>query len=231
MKIPKLTNRSIHTIKKKLMREEAAKITVDHLNNSDSKLTNQNEIWEIDYKSTSDEEDNDSSDEDEYGKVQYPKPRIASAPGSGGEELGKLEEEKESKKEKKVKDDVVSQIIQKDRKLVIRDLEARLKRIRTWQANIKKYRKQSNITSEEFSDFDKTEDYSWWQGVDDPRGVYFALGTKFSSRYNKGDQLFNCYGRRNNRFLLVNYGFCLRYNKYNSVGFKVFVQFKENAEQ
>lgn len=29
--------------------------------------------------------------------------------------------------------------------------------------------------------------------------------------------------------MLVNYGFCLRYNKYNSLGFKVFVNYEENA--
>lgn len=56
------------------------------------------------------------------------------------------------------------------------------------------------------------------------------MGTKFSSRYLKGDQLFNCYGRRTNRFLLVNYGFCFRNNKYNSLGFKVFVNYKEEGE-
>lgn len=56
------------------------------------------------------------------------------------------------------------------------------------------------------------------------------MGTKFSSHYRKGDQLFNCYGRRTNRFLLINYGFCLRHNKYNSLGFKVFVNF-DNEEQ
>ena len=54
------------------------------------------------------------------------------------------------------------------------------------------------------------------------------MGTKFSSRYKKGDQLFNCYGRRTNRFLLINYGFCLRFNKYNSLGFKVYVTHKED---
>lgn len=52
------------------------------------------------------------------------------------------------------------------------------------------------------------------------------MGTKYKTSYRKGDQLFNCYGLRNNRFLLVNYGFCLRNNKYNSLGFKVFVNIK-----
>ena len=50
------------------------------------------------------------------------------------------------------------------------------------------------------------------------------MGTKFAASYKKGDQLFNCYGRRTSRFLLTNYGFTFRNNKYNSLGFKVFVQ-------
>ena len=89
----------------------------------------------------------------------------------------------------------------------------------------------SSITLDELVTFDETEDYSWWQGIEDDRGIYFAMGTKFSSSYKKGDQLFNCYGRRTNRFLLVNYGFCLRNNKYNSLGFKVFVNYTEKDEK
>lgn len=49
--------------------------------------------------------------------------------------------------------------------------------------------------------------------------------------YRKGDQLFNSYGTRNNRHLITNYGFCLRHNKYNSLGFKVFVNVKDDALQ
>lgn len=54
------------------------------------------------------------------------------------------------------------------------------------------------------------------------------MGTKYKTFFKKGDQLFNCYGRRTNRFLLINYGFCLRHNKYNSLGFKVFVNYNKN---
>lgn len=118
-------------------------------------------------------------------------------------------------------------IINKDKALLRRDLQARLKRIHLMQANLKKLRKLSNLEEDEISDLDKSEDYSWWDGIKDKRGVYFAMGTKFSSRYKKGDQLFNCYGRRTNRFLLVNYGFVLRYNKYNCLGFRVYVTYKE----
>ena len=53
--------------------------------------------------------------------------------------------------------------------------------------------------------------------------MFYAMGTKYKTSYRQGDQLFNCYGLRTNRFLLLNYGFCLRNNKYNSLGFKVFV--------
>jgi len=87
-------------------------------------MSNINDIWELDYKSTSDEEDNDSSDEDEYGKVQYPKPRIQSE----GSDPVPVKEEK--KQEKKQSEDVIMKIIGKDRALIRRDLEARLQRIK-----------------------------------------------------------------------------------------------------
>ena len=67
------------------------------------------------------------------------------------------------------------------------------------------------------------ETFGWWD-YELPH-VYYAMCTKYKNFYKKGDQLFNCYGRRTNRFLLLSYGFCLRHNKYNSLGFKVFVNF------
>ena len=58
------------------MREEALNMTTKQLLQPATALTPCNDIWDQDYKSTSDDEDNDSSDEDEYGKVTYPKPRL-----------------------------------------------------------------------------------------------------------------------------------------------------------
>ena len=62
---------------------------------------------------------------------------------------------------------------------------------------------------------------SWW----DPHlpNCYFAMHNRHRTTYRKGDQLFNSYGVRNNRHLIVNYGFCMARNSYNSLGFKVFV--------
>ena len=49
---------------------------------------------------------------------------------------------------------------------------------------------------------------------------YFINNGKF--RVRKGQQVYNCYGRRNNRFLLMWYGFVLRENAYDSIPIRVF---------
>ena len=51
------------------------------------------------------------------------------------------------------------------------------------------------------------------------------MSTRHRTCYRKGDQLLNSYGARTNRFLLTNYGFAIRKNKYNSLGIKVFVNY------
>jgi len=61
------------------MRDEAYAITSKSLLQPNSALKPNNDIWDIDYKSTSDEEDNDSSDEEDYGKLQYPKVKCTPA--------------------------------------------------------------------------------------------------------------------------------------------------------
>ena len=43
--------------------------------------------------------------------------------------------------------------------------------------------------------------------------------------YLKNDQVFHCYGRRSNNYLLNYYGFCLQNNKYNTLKFKVNIDF------
>jgi len=43
--------------------------------------------------------------------------------------------------------------------------------------------------------------------------------------YQKDDQIFHCYGRRSNRYLLSNYGFCLNTNKYDTLRFKIQLDF------
>lgn len=167
-----------------MLREEAINTTPqDFINQSEddnSSLSRVKDVWHLNYKSTTDEEDNDSDESDEIVK-QYPKMANGNGQSTGSKKV--------SKKVDKPKDevDVIMKLIEKDKSLVRRDLEARLARIRFQQANLKKYRKLSNITAEEITIFDETEDYSWWKGIEDDRGIYFAMGTKFSSKYLKGD--------------------------------------------
>ena len=77
---------------------------------------------------------------------------------------------------------------------------------------------------------ENTENYKNWWDIK-TEGLYFAMNTRHRTAYKKGDQLFNSYGSRTNRFLITNYGFTLRQNKYNSMGFKVFVTSKDDKDQ
>ena len=43
------------------------------------------------------------------------------------------------------------------------------------------------------------------------------VATKRKNTYQAGEQIFNCYGRRSNKFLLVFYGFCFYGNQYDSL--------------
>ena len=58
-------------------------------------------------------------------------------------------------------------------------------------------------TGEDYEDFKK-----WFNT--DLTNCYFAMYARQKTCYKKGDQIFNSYGARDNRFLLTNYGFTLR---------------------
>lgn len=78
-------------------------------------------------------------------------------------------------------------------------------------------------------DEDDEENFAWYN--DEDQGTYFVLCTKYKNVYEKGQQVFHCYGRRTNRFLLLNYGFCLNNNKYNSLSFRIWVNFNWQEER
>lgn len=72
-------------------------------------------------------------------------------------------------------------------------------------------------------DEDDEENFAWYKDSDPD--TYFVLCTKYKNTFAENQQIFHCYGRRTNRFLLLNYGFCLNNNKYNSLSFRVWVNF------
>ena len=49
------------------------------------------------------------------------------------------------------------------------------------------------------------------------KDTYFCLTNMHRQTLKKGEQAYNCYGNRSNRYLLMDYGFAFADNKYNSV--------------
>ncbi len=66
---------------------------------------------------------------------------------------------------------------------------------------------ESQVDPEDSEEDEDPEDFAWWRH--DDHDMYFSMTTKSKSYFSKGTQVFNCYGRRTNRFLLLNYGFTL----------------------
>eukprot|EP00828_Plagiopyla_frontata_P028749 TRINITY_DN3714_c0_g1_i1.p2 TRINITY_DN3714_c0_g1~~TRINITY_DN3714_c0_g1_i1.p2 ORF type:complete len:291 (-),score=42.31 TRINITY_DN3714_c0_g1_i1:150-902(-) len=56
--------------------------------------------------------------------------------------------------------------------------------------------------------------------------IYFIVST--TTKIEKGQQQYNWYGNRSNRFLLLNYGFSLDYNPYDSVYLRFWVKIPED---
>ena len=79
-------------------------------------------------------------------------------------------------------------------------------------------------------DDEEEENFAWYDLRD--KNTYFVLNTMNKNTYKKDDQVFHCYGRRSNQYLLANYGFVLQNNKYNSLRFKVNIDFnwKQNKQ-
>jgi hypothetical protein len=80
------------------------------------------------------------------------------------------------------------------------------------------------------SDEDEQEavnNFIWYYGADDPNN-YFAMITRNNTFYEKDTQVLCCYGRSPNSHLMPAYGFCLANNKYNSLKFKVWIDFNQD---
>ncbi|CDW88807.1 set domain protein [Stylonychia lemnae] len=191
---------------------------------SEFKESKTKEIWDVEYITTSDEEDNDTEEEEEESSSESETDQtqisdIKSQHSAVGQ--GHSKNLQKPKKKQGQPKDVVYQLIDQNQSLSKRDLQARLLKLKWWKESHKKFNQDNEL-------YDVDEDFSWWSYYDEK--VYYAMGAKFKTYYQKGDQLFNCYGLRTNRFLLINYGFCLRNNKYNSLGFKVFINYKPPVE-
>eukprot|EP00347_Sterkiella_histriomuscorum_P011977 403370373 len=126
-------------------------------------------------------------------------------------------------------------VIQKN---YLEDQESRMRQLQEQDEN--KYRKLVENVGEngEFDDLSESsdeddEEFKWYKDQD--QNTYFSLCTQYKTAYAKNTQMYHFYGRRTNRFLLLNYGFVLQDNKYNSITLRVYVtlnnkHFKEQAD-
>lgn len=117
---------------------------------------------------------------------------------------------------------MVDLLLNDDKLLSRRDAEAKLNKIRN-----KRNLRQRIFVFQEIGEGEENFK-AWWR--QDLKNAYFAMYARHRTCYRKGDQLLNSYGMRNNRFLLTNYGFAMRRNKYNSLGLKVFVNFTSEGQ-
>jgi hypothetical protein len=164
-----------------------------------------NNVWEVGYWSTDDEEDNDSDyqpdddeDEEEGEDEEY------------DEEEGEGEEDDEEFKDEdrgQLKDP--TEIIKQER--YEKSLQPEERKYLMQVSDIEKKILQKNQFFERRKKVCyKESDFKWWSYND--KDTSFVLTTKRRSTYKQGDQIFNCYGRRSNKFLLILYYSFLSYH-------------------
>ena len=70
--------------------------------------------------------------------------------------------------------------------------------------------------SEESNNVTSEETFSWYDCSKHEKESYFAMVNLNRRDLMPGEQAYYCYGNRSNRFLLINYGFCFKDNRYDS---------------
>mmetsp|Transcript_12997 Transcript_12997/g.24119 ORF Transcript_12997/g.24119 Transcript_12997/m.24119 type:complete len:356 (+) Transcript_12997:1678-2745(+) len=73
------------------------------------------------------------------------------------------------------------------------------------------YEEGSGDSSEEQSD----------EEIKEEAGSFFVMRTRLKSSFEEGAQVFNCYGRLSNADLLLNYGFAMEENEYESFDLRI----------
>ena len=84
------------------------------------------------------------------------------------------------------------------------------------EKNGKTYLDSKDLSSEES---DTKEKFDWYCTKDED--VYYMLANNDIRQTKKNDQVFISYGKRTNRYLLCWYGFSMKYNVFDSVGFRI----------
>lgn len=155
-------------------------------NETKDKLENKplNNVWEVGYWSTDDEEDNDSD---------YEGPEVSDEEGEDEEEDEYDEEDSQERADPtdKIKQEKYESTLKPEEKKYLLQVSEIEKKIMQQNHFFDKRKKVASTEA----------DFKWWK-FDDAK-TYFVLTTKRRSTYRRGEQIFNCYGRRSNKFLLI----------------------------
>ncbi|EGR31971.1 SET domain protein [Ichthyophthirius multifiliis] len=204
----------------------------------------QRDIWDLFFESTSQTEDNDT-DEDVKEKREQEYKKLKENEVEQAEQIYqkknfyKEEYEKENKniykennnrKQKSKEEDEQKKENQENKKQ--QQINSQIKQINNennnkinklkenGEENKQKNQKnnEKNEDSEELSDISDESKWDWYDIQD--TNTYFVIATE--KPLKKGEQVFLCYGRRTNKFLLQWYGFAFHNNLFDSFGFRVF---------
>lgn len=168
----------IHITRKQLMEETRQKIEEKTKNN----------VWEVGYWSTDDEEDNDSDyegPENEDEEEEYDEEEEEEEDGAD-EDVPHVADPTELIKHERYENSLQPE----ERKYLsqVSDIEKKILQKNQF------FDKRKKVCSGE-------SDFKWWHYAENQ--TYFVLTTKRKSTYSPGEQIFNCYGRRSNKFLLI----------------------------
>ena len=85
-------------------------------------------------------------------------------------------------------------------------------------------------TTEEDSEEEDSEEEAQYNYEFNPSEKYFVIRAGEDGSFKQGKQVFNCYGRLNNFDLLIDYGFALLPNRYDSVFLRLYIKDKNKLD-
>ncbi|EWS71999.1 RuBisCO LSMT substrate-binding protein (macronuclear) [Tetrahymena thermophila SB210] len=204
------------------LRQLCAEINVNKL-----KQTKEQDLFTFKFYPTTESEDNDTSD-DEKTERKGQNQQLKEAELEKFFNL-KSEPKPQKQKKKKWEEDVLLEkeedgIIMQVKQLTIHTTKKAIqddqnKKEGEEKEEVEQEDWESCDSSSDFSDVSDESDFSWYDDEDEEN--YFVVTTRQPEK--KGQQLYNCYGQRTNRFLLMWYGFAFLKNRYDSYSFRLWM--------
>ena len=190
-----------------------------------------NNIWECGYSSSTDTEDDEDESDDDVADIIDEAIEIVS--DIAGQPIKRYLLNKDDRYVYNYTYDKLDRrllVIQdkkqwKNRSFACINKEREIRFDELLDEHLEKHPEQSDSTT---SSDNEVECHKWIEKYYDDS--YFVLSTGKYKGYQPGEQVFNCYGSRSNKFLLFNYGFQMKHNLYNNLTFRAWVDHEIQPE-